>query len=58
MVTSVIYPAVVHWTWGAGWLYEEGYYDFAGSGIVHMVGGTCGLIGAIAAGPRRGRFNP
>lgn len=58
VTTSIIYPVIVHWTWGLGWLYNDGYYDFAGSGIVHMVGGLCGLIGAIAAEPRLGRFEP
>ena len=57
-MTSIIYPVVVHWTWGAGWLSDAGYYDFAGSGIVHMVGGTTAMIGALAAGPRKGRWDP
>lgn len=39
-----------------GFLGSAGYYDFAGSGIVHMVGGLCGFIGAAAAEPRLGRF--
>jgi len=47
---------VVAWTWGGGWLTEFGYYDFAGSGIVHMVGGVAGCTGAIIIGPRLGRF--
>lgn len=41
-----------------GWLARDGYYDFAGSGIVHMVGGLSGLVGAMAAKPRTGRFDP
>lgn len=57
VMTSIIYPVVVHWTWGMGWLGDNGYYDFAGSGIVHMVGGLSALMGAIAAGPRKGRFD-
>jgi Amt family ammonium transporter len=56
VLTNIIYPIVVHWTWGGGWLAEEGYTDFAGSGVVHMVGGIAGLVGAIALGPRVGRF--
>ena len=52
-----IYPTIVAWTWGRGWLYEKGFIDFAGSGIVHMTGGFAGLIGAIICGPRIGRFN-
>lgn len=55
-ITGWIYPVVVHWTWGGGWLGQEGYLDFAGSGIVHMVGGVCGLCGAAIIGPRLDRF--
>jgi len=55
-ITGWIYPIVVHWTWGGGWLGQEGYLDFAGSGIVHMVGGVCGLCGAAIIGPRLDRF--
>mmetsp|Transcript_43553 Transcript_43553/g.98095 ORF Transcript_43553/g.98095 Transcript_43553/m.98095 type:complete len:533 (+) Transcript_43553:88-1686(+) len=63
-MTSFIYPIIVYWTWsGAGWLYagedaitDVGYYDFAGSGIVHMTGGVGALCGAIIVGPREGRF--
>lgn len=51
-----IYPSIVAWTWGKGWLHALGYQDFAGSGIVHMTGGFAGLVGAIVAGPRVGRF--
>jgi len=54
-----IYPAVVAWTWGKGWLTNlnsAGYTDFAGSGVVHLTGGIGALVGAIVAGPRRGRF--
>ena len=56
IITAFIYPVVVHWTWGGGWLAEGGYVDFAGSGIVHMVGGVCALMGAAMVGPRQGRF--
>lgn len=52
-----IYPTIVAWTWGKGWLFKMGFLDFAGSGIVHMVGGFAGLTGAIICGPRIGRFN-
>ena len=55
-MTGFIYPVVVAWTWGGGWLTESGYQDFAGSGIVHLTGGVAGLVGAIIAGPRFGRF--
>eukprot|EP00811_Abedinium_folium_P033188 NODE_6171_length_1698_cov_24.518141.p1 GENE.NODE_6171_length_1698_cov_24.518141~~NODE_6171_length_1698_cov_24.518141.p1 ORF type:complete len:489 (+),score=124.13 NODE_6171_length_1698_cov_24.518141:131-1468(+) len=57
-MTLVIYPIVVHWTWGGGFLSDLGYIDFAGSGIVHMVGGFAGLVGAAILGPRNGRFDP
>lgn len=56
-LTSFVYPVVVHWTWGGGWLKMEGYTDLAGSGIVHMVGGFAALTGAIVLGPRIGRFD-
>lgn len=55
-LTGFIYPVVVAWTWGGGWLADFGYYDFAGSGIVHMVGGVAGVTGAMILGPRLGRF--
>jgi ammonium transporter, Amt family len=61
VITGFIYPVVVHWGWDdIGWLVEldvaSGYVDFAGSGIVHMVGGFAGLVGAIILGPRMGKF--
>jgi Amt family ammonium transporter len=64
-----VYPVVVHWGWsGDGWasawkdnqadkFLNVGVIDFAGSGVVHMVGGTAALVGAIIIGPRKGRFN-
>ena len=49
---------VAHWVWTSeGWLAVNGYVDFAGSGVVHHLGGVCGLVGAIFLGPRIGRFN-
>jgi Amt family ammonium transporter len=56
LMTGFIYPVIVAWTWGTGWLAGKGYYDFAGSGIVHLTGGIAGLVGAIMVGPREGRF--
>ena len=55
-MTGFIYPVVVAWTWGGGWLTEMGYSDFAGSGIVHLTGGISGLAGAIICGKRIGKF--
>lgn len=60
-IAAVIYPVVVAWTWGSGWLSKEvndvNFVDFAGSGIVHMTGGVGALVGAIIAGPRHGRWS-
>mmetsp|Transcript_21406 Transcript_21406/g.33103 ORF Transcript_21406/g.33103 Transcript_21406/m.33103 type:complete len:130 (-) Transcript_21406:838-1227(-) len=56
-ITGLIYPIVAAWTWGGGWLNTLGFYDFAGSAVIHLVGGSAGLVGAIICGPRIGRFN-
>ena len=56
VISLLIYPAEGHWTWGGGWLSELGFHDFAGSAIVHSVGGVLALIGAIALGPRIGKY--
>ena len=53
---AIIYPVVVFWTWGGGWIAEQGFLDFAGSTIVHMTGGIVALIGAYMVGPRAGRI--
>lgn len=55
-VTGFIYPIVGHWCWGPdGWLALRSFHDFAGSTVVHTIGGTLSLCGAIALGPRLGR---
>jgi ammonium transporter, Amt family len=55
-VTGFIYPIIGHWAWGPdGWLALRGFHDFAGSTVVHTIGGTISLAGAIALGPRLGR---
>ncbi len=53
---SMIYPVVGMWKWGAGWLDARGFHDFAGSTIVHSVGGWGALAGVIVLGPRLGRY--
>ena len=70
LMTAFIYPVVVHWTWGGGLIAKfnaaDGwniggsgvYSDFAGSGIVHLTGGVAALMGAIALGPRIGKYGP
>jgi Amt family ammonium transporter len=55
-LTALIYPISGSWKWGGGWLDSMGFYDFAGSVVVHAVGGFAGLAGALVLGPRLGRF--
>ena len=57
ILVGLIYPISGHWLWGGGWLAELGFIDFAGSTIVHGVGGWAALAGAMVLGPRIGRFN-
>lgn len=57
VITALIYPISGFWKWGGGWLDAMGFYDFAGSLVVHAVGGFAGLAGAIVLGPRIGRFS-
>ncbi len=56
VITAIIYPISGYWKWGGGWLDAMGFHDFAGSLVVHAVGGFAGLAGAIVLGPRIGRF--
>lgn len=56
VITLVIYPISGHWTWGGGWLSEMGFIDFAGSTVVHSVGGWAALVGATLLGPRLGKY--
>ncbi len=61
---AIYYPIFGGWTWGGGWLSQLGnslhlgfgYVDFAGSGVVHAMGGVAGLAGALVLGPRIGKF--
>ncbi|WP_366658139.1 ammonium transporter [Fodinicurvata sp. EGI_FJ10296] len=57
ILTGILYPIQGSWTWGGGWLTEMGFSDYAGSTIVHSVGGWAALVGAIILGPRRGKYN-
>ncbi|MBN2073292.1 MAG: ammonium transporter [Actinobacteria bacterium] len=57
-ITALIYPVVGHWIWGGGWLQDLGMIDFAGSTVVHSVGGWSAMAGAIIIGPRFGKYNP
>lgn len=64
-ISTLVYPVYGNWAWGGGWLSQlsnvglgAGYVDFAGSGVVHAVGGWCALAGAIVLGPRIGKYNP
>jgi len=57
VITAFIYPVVGHWIWGGGWLAGMGIVDFAGSTVVHSVGGWAALAGAIVLGPRIGKYN-
>ena len=54
LMTGFIYPTIVAWTWGEGWLFDKGFTDFAGCGIVHMCGGVAGFVGTMILGPRIG----
>ena len=55
-MTVIIYPIYGSWTWGGGWLTEMGFSDFAGSTIVHSVGGWAALTGCLILGPRAGKY--
>ena len=56
ILSGILYPIVMGWQWGGGWLAEIGFSDFAGSTLVHSTGGAAALAGAIIIGPRLGRF--
>lgn len=60
VISAVIYPIVVRWQWGGGWLFQldTPYHDFAGSSLVHMTGGTAAAMGAAILGPRIGKYGP
>jgi Amt family ammonium transporter len=56
IISAFVYPIVGHWVWGGGWLARLGFHDFAGSTVVHAVGGFAALIGTMMIGPRLGKF--
>ena len=56
VLVGLFYPITGHWIWGGGWLAEMGMRDFAGSSVVHAVGGWAGLAGILLLGPRRGKY--
>lgn len=60
VISLVIYPVSGHWAWGGGWLsqLETPFHDFAGSTVVHSVGGWAALVGALILGPRIGKYGP
>jgi ammonium transporter, Amt family len=63
VISGLIYPVFGSWAWGGygggeGWLKAMGFVDFAGSTVVHSIGGWCALAGIIVLGPRLGRFGP
>jgi len=55
-ISAIVYPISGYWKWGGGWLDQLGFHDFAGSIVVHSVGGFAALAGAMVVGPRIGRF--
>jgi ammonium transporter, Amt family len=59
VISLVIYPISGHWAWGGGWLSQMNvpFHDFAGSSVVHMVGGMASMIGAAVLGPRIGKYD-
>lgn len=56
VMTGFIYPVQGYWSWGGGFLKQLGFSDFAGSGVVHFVGGTAALAGVLLLGPRKGKY--
>jgi len=56
IISAIIYPISGHWIWGGGWLAQMGMHDFAGSTVVHSVGGWLALTGAWILGPRIGKY--
>jgi ammonium transporter, Amt family len=57
LLVGIAYPITGHWIWGGGWLASRGFFDFAGSTVVHSVGGWAALMGAAFLGPRIGKYH-
>lgn len=57
ILVALIYPVGGHWVWGGGWLSKMGFGDFAGSTVVHSIGGWAALAGVLV-GPRIGKYGP
>ncbi|MGA7932089.1 MAG: ammonium transporter [Kovacikia sp.] len=57
LLVGIAYPITGHWIWGGGWLAKLGFFDFAGSTVVHSVGGWAALMGAVFLGPRIGKYS-
>lgn len=57
ILIAFLYPITGHWVWGGGWLANLGFWDFAGSTVVHSVGGWAALAGVIVLGPRIGKYS-
>ncbi len=58
IISAIVYPIVGHWIWGGGWLGSMGFLDFAGSTVVHTVGGFAALVGTWILKPRDGKYSP
>jgi Amt family ammonium transporter len=56
VLVALVYPTIGHWVWGGGWLAELGFWDFAGSTVVHSTGAWAALAGVLVLGPRLGKF--
>lgn len=57
-ISAFVYPVVGAWIWGGGWLAKLGFHDFAGSAVVHSLGGFLAFAGAVTLGPRIGKYGP
>lgn len=57
VIVGILYPVGGHWIWGGGWLAKKGMWDFAGSTVVHSIGGWAALAGVLVLGPRIGKYN-